>query len=86
MSKQSISQPSHDSIRLSGGLAHVVTEPAPVGEAPRTVVHIEAQALDANDAVRLAAFLNRFYTEQNQTAQRTQAQAERRAAAARAVK
>ncbi len=85
MSKQSISQPSHDFVRLSDGTeVRVLSDRSGVEVSP-TDFHVNP-LLDANDAVRLAAFLNRFYTEQNRSAQRTEAQTERRAAAARAVK
>lgn len=86
MSKQSISQPSHTKLVLS--TATVTVEENSEGGAvliqPTDLASLDV-VLDANDSVRLAAFLNRFYTERNQAAQRTQAQSERRAAAARAV-
>lgn len=87
-SKQSIRQPSHTKLVLSTATVEVEenSEGGAVFITPTNPTMLGAIALDANDAVRLAAFLNRFYTEQNQAAQRAQAQAERRAAAARAVK
>lgn len=79
MSKQSISQPSHQFLTLSDGTQAYVFE-------DKSGVEITAPKggpalLDANDAVRLAAFLNRYYAEQNQAAQRAQSQADRRLAA-----
>jgi hypothetical protein len=87
---KSIRQPSHDRIQLTHGFAYVVKESRIDDEPPTPFVRVTAQALDANDAIRLAAFLNRFHAEQDAKAEKADAAQDRRRAArqaaARAVK
>lgn len=80
-----IRQPSHNSITLSHGEAFVSTELAG-GNEPKPFVRVTGQRLDANDAIRLAAFLNRFYIEQGQAEQKAEASAVARRQAARAAR
>lgn len=65
---QNIKTPSHEKIVLSHGMAFVdATVPDGV------FVRVTAQRLDENDAIRLAAFLNRFFRERHQAEVRAEA-------------
>lgn len=85
MSKH-ISQPNHSKLVLSTATATVEenSEGGAVFITPTNPTMVGALALDANDSVRLAAFLNRFYIEQGQAEQKAEADAVRKSRAARA--
>lgn len=80
---KSIRQPSHDRIVLSKATATVVH--GEVVLTPLDLASIDV-TLDANDAIRLAAFLNRFHAEQDQAAQKADDAQARRAARVRSVR
>jgi len=90
---QSIKTPSHDRITLSGAKAEVTPEGDQVYVTDALDVSgVDGVYLDANDAIRLAAFLNRFHAERSAAIEnRENGQARRdnrtaRQAAVRAVK
>lgn len=66
---QNIRTPQHDKIVLSRTRATISQN---ADGTP--LVHITSGLLDENDAIRLAAFLNRWYREQNQKEVREEAE------------
>jgi hypothetical protein len=81
MFDQNIKQPSHDKIMLTNGAAYVTSEIVSGGD-DLPFIRVTAQRLDENDAIRLAAFLNRWYRERNRaeiTLQKAEIEASRAA-------
>jgi hypothetical protein len=86
--QKSIRQPSHTKLVLSTATATVEenSEGGAVVLQPNNPTMLGGLALDANDSVRLAAFLNRFYSERDAKAQRDDMAQARETAKARAAR